>query len=91
MVYLCSKQINMGDILDIFANTAFFNAMSFCSLMRLASLARLNSKPVAVLQELSSTVLCVCHRKPHKSRLAPPRLAPGEGEGHMGMIRISTV
>ena len=61
MVYLCSKQINMGYIWDIFAHAAFFNAISLCSLTLLASLARLNSTPVAVLQKLSLTVLCVCH------------------------------
>ena len=34
MVYLCSKQINMGYIWDIFEHAAFFNAMSLCSLTR---------------------------------------------------------
>ena len=38
------------------------------------ALARLNSKPKTVCLELSSTVLCVCHRKPPKERLAPPKL-----------------
>ena len=29
---------------------------------------------MTVCLELSSTVLCVCHRKPPKARLAPPKL-----------------
>ena len=53
-----------------------------CSLLRLASLARLNSTPVAVLKKLSLTVLCVCHWKPHKSRLAPPIWGGGRPYGY---------
>ena len=46
----------MGYIWDIFAHAAFFNAMSLCSLTRLASLARLNSTPVAVLQGVKNAI-----------------------------------
>ena len=39
-----------------------------------AALARLNGTPMTVCLELSSTVFDVCHRKPPKARLAPPKL-----------------
>ena len=35
---------------------------------------RLNRTPMTVCLELSSTVLCVCYRKPPKARLAPLKL-----------------
>ena len=44
------------------------------TLPRSAALARLNSTPMTVCLELSSTVLFVCHRKPPKARLAHPKL-----------------
>ena len=64
----------MGSTWYIFAHPAFFNAKLLCTLPRSAALARLNSTPMTVCLELSSTVLCVCHRKPPKARLAPPKL-----------------
>ena len=70
----------------------FFNAMSLCSLTRLAALARLNGTPMAVLQKLSSTVLCVCHGKPPKSRLAPPKLPePQVHFVHIASLSASSV
>ena len=70
----------------------FFNAMSLCSLTRLAALACLNRTPMAVLQKLSSTVLCVCHGKPPKSRLAPPKLPePQVHFVHIASLSASSV
>ena len=87
MVHLCAnKKYGINIMMAYLCNpqAVLLNVRSLSSLPSCAALACLNRTPMAACLELSLTVLFVCHGKPPKARLAPPKLP--EPEVHLMYI-----